>query len=64
MWVPNSEFDMFVIVDDAGDLLAKGHPKGELPALRERVMNYRVVQGSKYAHAADEIAAESDSVFE
>jgi len=61
VWVPNAEFDRFVLVDDDGGLLAKGSPSGDLPSLRDRVMNYRLVQGSKYAHAADEIAADSTS---
>ena len=61
VWCPTENFDRFVLVGDDGGLLAKGSPKGDLPAMRERVMNYRLVQGSKYAHAADEIAAELQS---
>ena len=58
VWVPNENFDTFVLVDDDGDLLAQGKPSGgDLPALRERQMNYRIVAGSKYAKAADFIAS-------
>ncbi|KAJ8909048.1 hypothetical protein NDN08_005746 [Rhodosorus marinus] len=51
VWIP-SKFTSFVLVDDAGNLLATGHPKGALPPLEERRTNFRVVQGSKYATAA------------
>eukprot|EP00591_Stephanopyxis_turris_P007736 CAMPEP_0195517720 /NCGR_PEP_ID=MMETSP0794_2-20130614/11471_1 /TAXON_ID=515487 /ORGANISM="Stephanopyxis turris, Strain CCMP 815" /LENGTH=213 /DNA_ID=CAMNT_0040646585 /DNA_START=176 /DNA_END=817 /DNA_ORIENTATION=- len=58
VWVPNDEFDTFVLVDDAGKLLAQGTPSsGALPPHRERVMNYKIVAGSKYAKEADRIAA-------
>jgi hypothetical protein len=59
VWVPNDNYDTFVLVDDDGKLLAKGKPSDGpegLPALRERVSNYRLVQGSKYAAVADKIA--------
>lgn len=39
-----------------GKLLAEGKPTGILPALRERQMNYKIVQGSKYAVEAERIA--------
>jgi hypothetical protein len=55
VWVPSS-YTTFVLVDDDGNLLTKGTPGGELPPLRERQMNYRLVAGSKYARAADSIA--------
>jgi len=46
----------FVLVDDAGAPLATGTPIGDaLPPLRERQKNYRAVQGSKYATAADQL---------
>lgn len=60
VWVPNERFDTFVLVDDAGKLLATGKPSdgpAGLPNLRERQMNYRIVKGSKYAKAADELAS-------
>ena len=59
VWVPTPEFDTFVVVDDEGKLLAQGTPLpgSGLPPLRERMMNYKLVQGSKYAKAADSIAA-------
>ena len=41
-----------------GNFLAEGKPlPGGLPPLRERQMNYRIVQGSKYARVADERAS-------
>ena len=60
VWVPNERYDTFVLVDDDGNLLARGTPSdgpASLPALRERQMNYRIVQGSKYARAADDVAS-------
>jgi hypothetical protein len=58
VWVPD-DFTSFVLVDDAGNLLAQGKPsEGPLPDIRQRSMNYRLVQGSKYAKEADQIAAE------
>jgi hypothetical protein len=42
-----------------GNLLATGKPSSpmsDLPPLRERQTNYRLVQGSKYARAADQLA--------
>jgi hypothetical protein len=60
VWVPNQWFDSFVLVDDDGNLLAKGTPSdgpAGLPNLRERQMNYRLVAGSKYAREADAIAS-------
>ena len=60
VWVPNENYDTFVLVDDDGKLLAKGTPSDEqLPALRERQVNYRLVEGSKYAKEADLIASSS-----
>lgn len=62
VWVPNEQYDTFVLVDDDGNLLAKGKPSdgpNALPNLRERMMNYKIMEGSKYATAADQIAKES-----
>lgn len=56
VWVPNADFDSFVLVDDEGKELARGKPSGRLPALNQRQMNYRIVAGSKYAKVAAEIA--------
>jgi len=53
----NDTFDTFVLVDDEGKLLAKGKPSsGVLPSLRERVTNYKIVAGSKYAIEADKLS--------
>ena len=54
VWCPPS-FDTFVLVDDAGALLASGKPSGTLPSISERQMNYQLVIGSKYAVEADKI---------
>lgn len=60
VWVP-SAFTSFVLVDDGGNLLAQGTPHGSsLPPLQERKQNYRVVEGSKYATAADAWAREKE----
>ena len=55
VWVPNANYDMFVLVNDDGKLLAKGHPTGTLPSRREREMNYNIMKGSKYAIEADKL---------
>ena len=55
VWAPPS-FSTFVLVDDAGNLLNHGTPTGNLPNERERVENYNLVKGSKYAKAADSIS--------
>ena len=52
------DYSSFVLVDDDGKLLRKGTPQPPLPAKSQRQMNYRVVQGSKYAVAADGDPAE------
>ena len=54
VWAPPA-FDRFVLVDDAGGLLATGKPTGSLPEAGERQMNYQVVAGSKYALEADKL---------
>jgi hypothetical protein len=56
VWCPTARFDTFVLVDDDGKELARGTPTGDLPRIGERQANYRIVRGSKYAAAADEIA--------
>lgn len=57
VWVPNDNFDSFVLVDDDGMELARGNPTSGLPSIRQRQLNYATVQGSKYAKAADAIVA-------
>ncbi len=56
VWVPNTNFDKFVLVDDDGKELARGSPSGQLPHIRHRQMNYQLVQGSKYATVVDKLA--------
>jgi hypothetical protein len=57
VWVPTRQRDEFVLVDDDGQLLAHvTNIQPPLPSLRERQMNYRIVEGSKYAKQADRIA--------
>jgi len=51
VWVP-PKFESFVLIDDSGDLLNSGTPTGRLPSLNERQMNFKCVQGSKYATEA------------
>jgi len=55
VWCPPS-FDTFVLVDDSGNYLASGTPKGMLPDIRERRQNYQLVKNSKYSKEADRIA--------
>lgn len=64
IWTPNENYDTFVLVDDEGGFLAKGTPSdgpGSLPPLRERMLNYRIMQGSKYSVEAEKIAGMSSS---
>jgi hypothetical protein len=57
VWVPTPRLDEFVLVDDDGQLLAHvTSVQPPLPSVRERQMNYRIVEGSKYAKQADRIA--------
>ena len=51
VWCP-PDFTSFVLVDDDGELLASGTPKGSLPALPQRATNFKLTQFSKYATAA------------
>jgi len=56
IWVPPN-FDSFALVDDDGNLLARGKPNdgpGALPPLGERMRNYRLVRGSKYCKDIDD----------
>ena len=46
-------YDKFVLVDDDGELLNRGTPTGQLPPVRERMMNWQLVAGSKYARACE-----------
>lgn len=62
VWVPNAEYDTFVLVDDDGKVLAQGTPSdgpAALPARRERERNYQIMKGSKYATVAESLAAAS-----
>ncbi|KAL9187883.1 hypothetical protein ACHAXT_006261 [Thalassiosira profunda] len=64
VWVPNDNFDEFVLVDDEGKLLAKGKPSdgpGALPNRREREMNYGIMKGSKYATVAESLASSNST---
>lgn len=51
VWCP-SDFKTFVLVDDDGELLNHGTPTGDVPHIRERQANWKIVEGSKYAKAA------------
>jgi len=50
------DFSIFVLVDDEGRELRRGHPTGSLPSMRSRRGNYDLVRGGKYAVAADAIS--------
>jgi hypothetical protein len=56
VWVPNENYDTFVLVDDDGNELAVGKPTGDLPNMRERMRNYGIMKGSKYSRVADVLA--------
>jgi len=55
VWVPPN-FEEFVLVDDEGRLLKCGAPTGSIPPLYARQQNFALVQGGKYATAAEAIA--------
>ena len=62
VWVPNTSYDTFVLVDDDGKLLATGKPSsGPLPPLRDRKYNYQIVEGSKYGKQAKSLAASNQA---
>lgn len=61
VWAPTPNFDTFVLIDDDGTELARGAPSGNLPNIRQRQMNYAIVQGGKYAKAAEAIASTSNT---
>jgi hypothetical protein len=54
VWAPPT-FSSFVLVDDAGKLLAHGTPKegSGLPSLQQRQKNFEVVRGGRYATEAE-----------
>jgi len=56
VWCPPA-LTTFVLVDDEGELLAAGSPTGRLPHSSDRQMNFKLVAGSKYAKAAEKVAA-------
>lgn len=60
VWAPPS-FESFVLVDDAGKLLASGTPQKNsgLPDISERRRNFQLVEGSKYATEAVKFGASS-----
>ncbi|KAJ1460164.1 hypothetical protein M885DRAFT_23596 [Pelagophyceae sp. CCMP2097] len=60
VWSPADDFKSFVLVDDAGKLLAAGTPSPPLPQMKQRQMNYQVVQGSKYATEAENLACAAE----
>jgi len=64
VWAPNPNFDTFVLVDDDGKELARGTPSGDLPSIRQRQLNYAIVQGGKYAKAAEAIAGTTGTAAE
>jgi len=59
VWVPGTaaDYTRFVLVDDKGGQLATGVPSGHIPMFRERMHNYEMLKGGRYATAADAYAA-------
>jgi len=60
VWSPVDDFNSFCLVDDDGALLASGTPQPPLPPLSQRTMNFKVVKGSKYATAAEQLCLAPD----
>lgn len=58
VWVPPS-FDTFVLVDDAGELLARGRPTGRLPHIRQRERNFATTGTGRYSKVARKISQEA-----
>mmetsp|Transcript_56030 Transcript_56030/g.142602 ORF Transcript_56030/g.142602 Transcript_56030/m.142602 type:complete len:253 (+) Transcript_56030:2-760(+) len=56
VWAP-PDFEQFVLVDDEGREIKRGRPTGTLPSVHARQRNYALVQGGKYAIAAEALAA-------
>jgi hypothetical protein len=54
VWCP-PQFETFVLVDDAGKLLAKGTPQqgSGLPHIQQRQANFDIVRGGRYAAEAE-----------
>jgi hypothetical protein len=61
VWAPTPNFDAFVLVDDEGKELARGKPTGTLPSIRERMLNFEIMKGSKYSTAAEALASSISS---
>lgn len=57
VWCKSDDYRSFTLVDDVGELLAYGEPSGRLPSYNQRKGNYRVVEGSKYAVACDNLGS-------
>ena len=60
VWCP-PEFSKFVLVDDEGQLLRTGQPQGG-PHARYRQGNFAIVQGGKYAQAAESVGQAASTV--
>ncbi|GMH60294.1 hypothetical protein TrVE_jg9583 [Triparma verrucosa] len=64
VWCP-PRFEQFVLVDDEGLILNRGKGVGDgLPDLRERVRNFKEVEGGKYGRFAFEVEEEGGSKTE
>ena len=61
VWCPQSSYTTFVLVNDDGKTLRRGAPTGHLPPLQQRVRNYDVVKGSKYARGCVPPPATADA---
>jgi hypothetical protein len=51
VWCP-PDFKTFVLVDDDGNLLNQGTPKGNIPGLGQRQANFKLVGTGKYSKVA------------
>jgi len=54
VWVPPN-YNTFVLIDDSGNFLNKGTPKGNLPDISTRRKNFQLTIGSKYSKVAIDI---------
>jgi hypothetical protein len=65
VWVPgqNNDFSRFVLVDDEGKKLTTGVPTGNIPHKSERMQNFRMLIGGRYAECANEYSNDAVDGF-
>ena len=59
VWCCPPKFETFVLLDDAGALLASGAPTGDLPSLQQRQSNYNAVGNGRYSRVVHEMAGKN-----